>query len=39
MTWSQLRQVAGVLLGKAKIDSVYGQKMSPIVNCATVSAV
>jgi hypothetical protein len=31
--------LAGLLLGKAKLDSVYGETMSAIVNCATVLAV
>jgi hypothetical protein len=31
--------LAGLLLGKTRLDSVYGLKMSPIVNCATVLAV
>jgi hypothetical protein len=28
--------LAGLLLGKTTPDSVYGLKMSPVVNCATV---
>ena len=31
--------LAGLLLGKTKPNSVYGLKLSPIVNCATVFAV
>jgi hypothetical protein len=30
--------LAGLLLGKTRLDSVYGLKMSPIVNCAAVLA-
>jgi hypothetical protein len=35
---SAIGTLAGLLLGKTRLDSVYGLKMSPIVNCATVLA-
>jgi len=36
---SAIGTLAGLLLGKTKLDSVYGLNASPIVNCAIVLAV